>query len=162
MLFSSLSDCCCFPTLLLQAASSPTATISLRGMCESSSLLLHGRGSAAASSLAVKLLLPIGRCSFTHLRRQHLTEIQSHSSQYIWRGSICTRAGVRGAALHGAHRPSPSQPSWLILAARSISVRNRPHPHIGYHCVHSSTYMKYIQFLFILNVERMRTIESKK
>ncbi len=82
----------------------------------SSSILLHGDDSAAASSLAVKLLLQIGRCSSPHLRRQHLTKIQSHSSEYIWRGSICTRAGARAAALHGAHRLSPSQPLWLILA----------------------------------------------
>ena len=162
MLFSSLADCCCFSTLLLRAASSPAANLSPMVLHWTSCLLLHGRDSAALSFLTVHLLLHHGRCSSPHQRRQHPTEIKSHSSQYIWRGSICMRAGARGAALHGAHRRSPIQPLWLILTAIRISVRNRPHPQIGHHCVHSSTYMKYIQFLFILNVERMRTIESKK
>ncbi len=86
-------------------------------MRRSGSLLPHCHDSAAVSSLAVKLLLQSGRRSSLHLRRQHLTEIQNHSSSYIWRGSIRTRAGTRGAALHGAHLQSPSQPLWLILAA---------------------------------------------
>ena len=75
---ASLRCCILMPTLCFYACP-------LCRLVSPSVFPLSRRGSPGLSSFAVKLLLQISRCSSPHLRREHLTEIQSHSSEYIWR-----------------------------------------------------------------------------